>query len=231
MGEHRPSLSRTEYAVGIGFPCGGYIPWRTTMSLARTVHALGVIGVPVNIHAVAESSDVCIARDVVLTNFLTDTERYLFWIDSDITWTPEDFIRVLRLTQELGVVCAAYPLKREPETCIINYAGDMTPHRTGCIEIVGTGLGFTCVRRDIIDQFVATKDRMIHDGNGRVIIDAFYQPRKRHEDGQIHAGGEDGGFFDDLRALGHKIWLDPSICLGHNGSKEYRASMVNPLVE
>ena len=218
-------MNRTEYSVGIGLPCGDYNPWRFTMSLARTTHAAALAGVPLNIHAIAGSSDVCIARDVVLTNYLKEQEKFLFWIDSDITWEPEDFFRVLRLTKDLGVVCASYPVKREPEECIINFVEDAEPHSSGCVEIVGTGLGFCCVRRDIIDAFAATKEYMIHDGNGREIIDAFYRPRKRHEDGWIHAGGEDGGFYDDLRALGHKIWLDPTICLGHSGSKEYRVKM------
>ena len=221
-------MERTEFSVGIGFPCGGYIPWRTTMSLARTVHSLAAAGVPVNIHTVAESSDVCIARDVVLTNYLDGVENYLFWVDSDISWQPADFFRVLKLTRELGIVCATYPLKREPEQCVVNFVEGTAPHPTGCVEIVGTGLGFTCVRRNILEEFAFTKEFMVHDGTGRLILDAFYRPRKRHEDGQIHAGGEDGGFFDDLRALGHKVWLDPTICLGHNGSKEYRVPLIDP---
>ena len=220
-------MERAEFSVGIGFPCGESIKWRTAMSLARTVHAAAVMGVPLNIHAIAESSDVCIARDVVLTNFLQDREQYLFWIDSDISWEPKDFFRVLRLAKDLGVVCATYPLKREPEECIVNFVEDAEPHQTGCIEIIGTGLGFCCVRRDIIDAFAATTQTMVHDGNGRDIIDAFHRPRKQHADGKLHAGGEDGGFFDDIRALGYKVWLDPTICLGHIGSKEYRVKMVN----
>ena len=224
-------MSREEYAVGIGFPCGDYLPWRTSMSLARTAHTAGMIGVPLNIYVTAGSSDVCVARDAVLTQYLTGKEHYLFWIDSDITWQPEDFFRVLRLTKELGVVCATYPIKREPEECIINFVEPPVTHSTGCVEIRGTGLGFCCVRRDIIDAFAATKEYMVHDGNGREIINAFYRPRKRHEDGRVHAGGEDGGFYDDLRALGHKIWLDPTICLGHNGSKEYRTKMINPAAD
>ena len=181
-------MERADFAVGICFPCGGYVPWRTTMSLARTVHALAVAGVPVNIHAVAESSDVCIARDVVLTNYLAEKEKFAFWVDSDMTWTPDDFIRVMRLAKGLGVVCATYPLKREPEQCVVNFVEDADPHPTGCVEIIGTGLGFTCVRRDIIDAFAATKESMVHDGTCKLILDAFYRPRKRHADGKIHAG-------------------------------------------
>lgn len=224
-------MERSEYSVGIGFPCGESVKWRTTMSLARTVHAAAIMGVPLNIHATAESSDVCIARDVVLTNYLAEPSNYLFWIDSDIRWEPADFFRVLRLSKELGVVCAAYSLKREPEQCIINFVEGAEPHKSGCVEITGTGLGFCCVRRDIVDAFAATKETMIHDGNGREILDAFYRPRKRDDAGKLHAGGEDGGFFADLRALGHKVWLDPTICLGHVGSKEYKVQMINPLAD
>ena len=216
---------RAAFSVGIGMPCGPTVPWQAMMSLARTVHAAAVAGVPMNVHAIAGSSDICIARDAVLTNFLDGKENYLFWVDSDISWQPEDFFRVLRLAKDLGVVCAAYPVKREPVDCIINFVEDTEPHPTGCVEIIGAGLGFCCVRRDIIDAFAATKERMVHDGNGRNIIDAFYRPRKRHADGRLHAGGEDGGFYDDLRALGHKVWLDPTICLGHVGIKEYRVKM------
>jgi hypothetical protein len=224
-------MERTQFAVGIGMPCGATVPWQTMMSLARTAHAAAVAGVPLNIHAVAGSSDVCIARDVVLTNFLDGREQYLFWIDSDISWEPQDFFKLLRLAKDLGVVCATYPLKRDSGDCVVNFVEDTEPHQTGCLEIIGTGLGFTCVRRDIIDAFVKTKEVMIHDGNGRDILDAFYRPRKVHADGKKHAGGEDGGFFDDLRALGYKIWLDPTICLGHVGSKEYRIEMVNPATD
>ena len=218
---------RDEYSVGIGTPCGHDTPWQFTMSLARTVHSCVVAGVPLGLHVVAGSSDVVIARDVVLTKFLADKENYLFWIDSDIAWHPKDFFRVLRLAKDLGIVCATYPLKRDPPECVVNFVEDAEPHQSGCVEIIGTGLGFCCVRRDIVDAFAATKEYMIHDGNGREIIDAFYRPRKMHADGKRHAGGEDGGFYDDLRALGYKVWLDPTIQLEHVGPKAYRAEMLD----
>ena len=222
MGEARLKQSRADFSVGIGFPCGATVPWQTAMSLARTVHLLAVLGIPANIHVIAGSSDVVIARDVVLDNYLADAEKFMFWIDSDMSWRPEDFIRVLRLTKEWGLVSAAYPLKRDPPECIINFADTepvVQPH--GCVEILSTGLGFTCVRRDLIDAFAATKEKMMHDGNGRMIIDAFRRDKKLRADGLMHGAGEDACFFEDMRALGFKAWLDPTISLGHTGSKEY----------
>jgi hypothetical protein len=220
-------MKRSEYSVGIGFPCGPDVPWQTTMALTRTVHALAVIGIPVNIHVVAGSSDVTIARSVVLDNFLAGSEKFLFWIDSDIVWRPDDFIRLLRLSKELGLVSAGYPLKRDPPDCIINFAdAEPVSNDLGCFEVTGLGLGFTCVRRDLIDAFAATKPKMFHAGNGRTLIDAFRRDIRVDDAGVRHERGEDGAFFFDMRQLGYKAWLDPTIQLGHVGTKEYRAELM-----
>lgn len=227
MGEaKRRALTRAEYAVGICFPCGPTVPWQTTLSLARTVHALATLDIPVNIHAIAGSSDVVLARDAVLTRFLEVDDKFAFWIDSDIGWEPADFIRVLKLSKELGMACAAYPLKREPADCIVNFAdAEPKPNALGCYELLSTGLGFTCIRRDVLDSFAATKDYMRHSGNGTMIIDAFDR-RKRVDAAGVKSGvGEDCAFFDDMRALGHKLWLDPTIVLDHIGQKAYRAQL------
>ena len=37
--------------------------------------------------------------------------------------------------------------------------------------------------------------------------------------------GEDAIFFSDVRALGYKVWIDPSIKLGHVGPKIYEGSV------
>lgn len=227
---HAPS--RVQYSVGIGFPCGPTVPYQTAMSLAKTAHFLAMHGVPVDLHTVQGSSAVTIARDMVLEEYLKSKANYLFWIDSDIVWNPEDFIRILRLSKELGIACAAYPLKREPLTTVINFADESPePNALGCIEITGTGLGFTCIRRDIIEAFVATKSKMYHPGNDCMLWDAF-RFDVVDAGGRRHTRGEDGAFFADLRALGNRIWLDPSISLGHVGTKEYRLeleSVENPV--
>jgi len=225
VGEAKLKQARENYAVGIGMPCMATIPWQTALSLARTTHLAAAGGVPINLHVVANSSLVQIARNVILENFLAGQEHFLFWIDSDIVWQPADFVRVLRLTKELGLVSGAYPIKRDPPECIINVTESAPPSQHGCVAIDGMGLGFTCIRRDLIEAFAATKGRMYHAGNGRMILDAFRVDTKTHADGSVHARGEDGAFFDDMRALGHQAWLDPTLSLGHVGAKEYRVEM------
>lgn len=224
--KQRIQRPRPEYSVGIGFPCKDDVPFQTTMSLTRTVHYLTQHGVPLDIHAVWGSSLVTIARDRILDAFLESMNKYLFWIDSDIVWTPADFLQVLGLTSKLGLVVAAYPLKRDAAECVINFEGcDPQPNEHGCVEVAGLGLGFTCVRRDLMEAFAATKEKMYHAGNNCMITDAFNEARTRDASGQKRAGGEDGQFFADMRALGYKAWLVPTISLGHAGSKEYRVKL------
>ena len=101
MGEAELKQVRTDLAVGIGFPCGfPYLPWQTAMALVKTAHAAPLLGVPLNIHIVAGSSLVTIARDRILDQFLASpNEKFLFWIDADLVWEPEDFFRILALTK------------------------------------------------------------------------------------------------------------------------------------
>ena len=37
--------------------------------------------------------------------------------------------------------------------------------------------------------------------------------------------GEDVMFFNDIRKLGYDVWCDPSLKLGHIGSKVYHGSL------
>lgn len=213
-----------DYSVGIGFPCGsGMIPWQTTMSLVKTINMLARLGIPVNVYLIAGSSIVEIARDVTLGKYLGGNERFLFWVDADIVWEAGDFLRMLRLTKELGIVCAAYPLKREPPDIILNFVEkEPTLNQLGCVEVYGTGLGFTCIKREIVEQFAKSKEKMYHCGSDTEILDAFRLDTTPGDEGRRNSRGEDMAFFHDLRELGHRIWLEPTISLGHVGMKEYR---------
>ena len=225
----RVSQPRPEFAVAIGFPTTAFLPWQTALSLARTTHMLAKIGVPVNIHAVAGSSLVTIARDVIAGHFLQDQEKFLFFIDSDIVWNPEDFMRILGLAAKRGIVCGAYSAKREPEELMVTFADENSaPDEEGCMEILSTGLGFTCIRRDIFEEFAKSKTEMYHSGNGRMILDAFRLDTFERPDGIKQGRGEDGAFFADIRSLGHKIWLDATLSLGHVGTKVYKVPLYNP---
>jgi hypothetical protein len=213
-----------ELSVAIGFPTGPMIPWPTALSLARTTHACALRGIDVTIEYVAGSSIITTARSMVVQRFLKGNKKRLFWIDSDIEWEPDDFLRLLGMTQELDIVCAAYPLKRDDQKSFVirNADASKVQLRTpGVVKIQGTGLGFCVMTRAAVEKLVATKPTVLNQGAGEQMPDVF---RIDTFDGALR--GEDMAFFDDLMALGYEIWLDPTVSLGHVGHKVYRGDVV-----
>lgn len=211
-------------SVAIGIPTGPTLPWVTALSLARTVHACALRGIDITIESVVGSSIITVARSLVVHRFLQTNKKRLFWIDSDIEWEPEDFLRLLGLSSKMDVVCGAYPIKREGANAFV-VLGDDPANRTinpyGCVKSGGTGLGFCVMTREVVEKIVATKPTIFNQGTGEHMADVF---RIDTYEGLLR--GEDMAFFADLRALGYEIWIDPTIPLGHVGFKVFRGDLV-----
>ena len=216
-------INPAELSVDIGFPTGNTLPWQTCMSLAKTVKACTQRRVDVGVACIAGSSVVTWARDKVLDTFLEGTANYLFWIDSDIVWQPADFIRTLVLSSKFGVVCATYAQKNESQTIVIKRNSvtqfDINPH--GLIKVDGAGLGFTCVPRTIVEQLAETKPLVFDPVEDRSLR-AVFRLDTVEKDGTLRVRHEDTNFFADIRELGHDVYLDPTIKLGHVGTREYK---------
>ena len=204
-------------SVTIGMPVGGSIPPWTVSSLVSTISHCAANGIRCEFTMEA-SSVVQIGRDAVLDDFLQDDTQKLFWIDSDMVWEPGDFLRLLALSTTRGVVCAAYPRKVDGP---IQLQIDMDRGATerdehGLMPIRGAGLGFTIVDRSICEELAATKPIVTDGLNRRSMREVF---RVDTIDGRRRT--EDMAFFADIRELGHTVWLDPTINLGHVGMREW----------
>lgn len=225
------SLNPTELSVDVGLPTGSQNPWQFTMSLAATVKYCTQRRIDINVACIAGSSVVTWARDKVLDTFLQGKSAYLFWIDSDIRWQPEDFVRLLALSSKFGVVCAAYAQKTEAQAIVIRRANldhfEINPH--GLVSVEGAGLGFTIVPRAIVQQVADTKPWVYDPAEQRSIRAVFRIDTvdRGHEHPDVRH--EDVAFFADIRELGHDVWLDPTIQLGHVGPREYRNDPIKAL--
>jgi hypothetical protein len=210
-------------SVTIGMPVGGSIPPWTVASLVSTISHCAANGIRCEF-VMEQSSVVQIGRDAVLDDFLKDDTQKLFWIDSDMTWEPGDFLRLLALSTIRGVVCATYPRKVEGAA---QYQIDMDLAATeqdenGLLPVRGAGLGFTVIERSILEQLSATKP-IVSDGlNGRSMREVF---RVDTIDGRRRT--EDMAFFSDIRGLGQTVWLDPTINLGHIGMREWTGRVLD----
>jgi hypothetical protein len=212
--------------VMVGMPAGRDFHPLTVKSLMATQSLCRDRQVPFQMGMVIGSSVVQWARDEVVDVFLKSDATRLFWIDSDMVWEPEQFMRMLALSQYREVICAAYPAKIDQPTFYVNWdAKDkLVRGEYGLIEIKGIGLGFTVMRREVVEKLAYEAPRIVDEIAGRDIATVF---RIGQVDGKRQ--GEDMAFFADIRELGYKVWLDPAVSPSHIGSKVYRGSIQDAL--
>lgn len=212
-------------SVMLGMPAGRDLPALTVKSLMGTQSLCRDVQVPFQLGMVIGSAVVQWARDEVIDLFLQSNATRLFWIDSDMVWKPDQFMRLLALSQYRDVICAAYPAKKDQPTFYVNYDKDcLVQGDYGLLNINGLGLGFTVMSRRVVEQLAANAKKVTDDVSQRELAAVF-----RIDQVNGKRQGEDMAFFSDIRALGYTVWLDPTIDLGHVGVKTYTGSIRDAL--
>lgn len=161
-------------------------------------------------------------RNTVIEKALADTDnpfKYLLFVDSDISWTPEDVETIVRWAEDShkpAIFSGAYSSSREGKPFVV--AGRTSPD-TGNIECL------------TMPEFEAIRDRVSYrvDGAGagfllipRVVLDTLTQlhgfPSPWFCEPIINGVhlGEDYGFCLRAADAGFPTYLVPSITLLHN---------------
>jgi hypothetical protein len=203
----------------VATPTNGMFPLETVISYLDTQEECLRRGIDIEIGFVS-CSLVHHARTLLTHVFLTQKKAdRIFWIDSDIKWKPDDFLKLLKHTETHPCVAGVYPRRRDPPAYFIQFPkGTETdpPGEDGLTEIEGTGMGFTCVRREVMQHLYDTAPKLKY-GGGEILPRVF-----RCDDDGVDERGEDYAFFSDVRDAGHKVYADATIRLGHVGTKVYR---------
>lgn len=211
-------------SIMIALPChGGLVSEKTTMSLFNLGKLLVRNNISHGLFTQANSSLITIGRSKIANFFINNTEHeYLFFLDSDIGFNPEDVIKLL--SHQVDIVSGAYPMKTIP----IRYCIDIQQpeERFGdLIKITGNGMGFVLIHRNVFlnmsRHFAELK--YIPPTN-----DSNYPPTEAELNNSYHYFAEhkennsfmseDKSFFHRARMLGYDVWLDTSIKLQHIGS-------------
>lgn len=206
---------------------------QTTMSLLRTTRELERRGIE---HEITFQIDgnVEYARSKAAHEFLKSEHHRVFWIDADMDWTAEDFLRVLALSMKMDIVGAVYTARCDPPRFIglgfpeAKQDEEVTLYGNewGCIEATGFGFGFVCCSRYAVQKvtdaaekikFALSSEPMAHIFACEVVNGEFV--------------GEDIAFFNRARRLGMKVYFDPRITLGHVGTKVFSASFEKHLAQ
>lgn len=218
------SIALGNVSVAIGMPTHRDLPPQTVTSLLKTLDRLIHLGVGCDV-LMEITGSVVMGRDAVMDDFIRGDKQKLFWIDSDMVWEPDDFVRMLAISTQVDVVCGAYPAKVDGDPQFFTaFKPDGLRNELGLIEINGIGLGFAIVDRKICQELTDRAPRLEDQLAQREMASVF-----RFDIHEGHRRTEDMAFFADIRELGHKVWLDPGVNLGHVGMKEYRGSIVEAL--
>jgi hypothetical protein len=223
-------ISLDGLSVMVGIPAGRDLhPW-TEKSLMGSQQLCLRMGIPFDHGSVSGNAVITWARDEVIDIFMRGNASRLFLIDSDMVWEPNDFMRMLALSQKRDVVCATYPAKLDQPTFYINYdkSQPLEADELGLLPVWGVGLGFTVVRREVIETLVAKAPLVYDEITGREVAEVF-RVGSTVINGRRVREGEDMAFFRDIREAGYKVMLDPEVSLGHIGIKKYTGSVKDAL--
>lgn len=212
----------------IGLPCaGGIVSEKTTLGLFNLGKAFVRNDIPHGLLTLTNSSLITQARSKIANFFINNTEHeYLFFLDSDIGFKPEDVLKLL--AHQVPIVSGAYPMKIIPERYCVDVV-QPEERRGDLVKINGNGMGFVLIHRqvflDIAKQF-----------SGLKYIPSDYHSDTPHTEAEFNNSyhyfaeqqtqngfmSEDKSFFYRAHQVGYNIWLDTSIKLNHTGYHIYQ---------
>jgi len=234
--------------VVIATPCyGGQVSHAYMNSVIRLMATVGNT-IPLSIMLLGKDSLITRARAMLVAGFLDNPDAtHLMFIDSDISFDPEQFERLFR--QDKDFTAAMYPVKeidwvRQPiqcdqgesiETAGLNYVGALCSGDELKVEnqfatAVYAGAGFQLIKRHVFEKLAAAHPELafsnVHDTMPAATSGshqyAFFDPMIDPASGAYLS--EDFAFCRRWRALGGEIWLDLRSQLTHTGSADFRGN-------
>jgi len=200
-------------------------------SLVSTIKLLTMLGIEHEFWELAGDSYVARARNTLCTKFLADAEATdLFFIDSDMTWGAEAFVRMLLLPEQ--IVGAAYPAKNMWETWTshpqlkeenghVHPVGRMLQDGSALLAADTVATGFMRIKRSALEQFRDHYPAMRYKEPGadqanpdREYIEFF---ATRIDNGLWY--GEDRMFCKMWKDMGQEMFIYPNVTISHFGVK------------
>jgi hypothetical protein len=215
----------------------GLVHCGTMRSLLYDVAALMNAGHHVRVVEEVGNADIARCRSMIVAKFLSQPQAtHLVMIDTDVCWEHGGLVRLV----EAGVdfVAGAYPMRVGDGT---QFHMRMLPRevhtadpKTGLVEVEAVPAGFMCLSRSMLERM---RDRhpetkfSFRECPGGVAWDLFEAYWETDADGLRHKYGEDYSFCKRWRDMGGQVWVDPSISMGHLGTKIWKGRLGDCFVE
>lgn len=180
------------------------------------------------------SSHVADAREITLSGSFqnsyneqrpfngTVTYDKLMWIDSDIAWKPEDFIKLYESDKD--IITGAYLLATGeatvyPKMLSPGYSYEQILVMTELTQIECAGFGFLCVKQGVFESL------------SRPWFQSVWYTTKDPETGRevtFPLMGEDISWCQRVRNAGYEIWFDPTVRVTHHKTMKLTWEGIRP---
>lgn len=215
--------------------------WEYTASLASTLLYLGEQGIRVTFQFVVGSSVIHKARNELCAHFLMSDFTDLLFIDDDMQWAPDAVLRLLGSDKSLiGGVGRMRCQKPNSDPAVWCWrpmrdaaSGDLVQDEMGAIEVRGFGAAFMLINRGVFADMVEAHPEWKRPGMSdwtprmRAHYFDFFTQSEHDEFGEL---SEDYGFCHRWRTMGERVWVDPTIRLGHVGAFNYAGAVEDLLI-
>jgi len=174
------------------------------------------------VHAIYTSYDSLIqrARNSLIKLAIDGGYDDLFFIDSDTEWEPEWFFNLLERPEP--IVGGALIKKTDKEGYTVKLVDKKLKYSEDkkLLEVDGVGTGFMKVSKFAFDKLWLASDPYTSEGEQhRMVFDI------KVENGDLIS--EDYVLCNKWKALGYKVWLDPTITCNHIGIKKFKGNFEN----
>jgi hypothetical protein len=153
------------------------------------------------------------ARNACVALFLKSEAKKLLFIDDDVGWYPEEFLRFVK--HDRDVVAALYPQKKDETTYPVRLLPPpFQAEADGLLQVEAVPTGFLLLSRSAVEKMAGLSQKVVHDGKPMPLI---FERGVR--DGRRWSG--DFWFSHKWTEAGGAIWVDPEISLSHQGLKTW----------
>lgn len=241
----------------IGLPCyNAQISLNTFYSLQKLILYLFQNKVPFKIYTIPNESLISRARNVIASKMLNDPEAdftHLFFIDSDIGFEVQNFIRLKDLNKDIA--CGLYPkkiiywnklqdqLKKNKEITkellkesILDFnINFIDPNNivieNGFAKVKHGATGFMLIKKDVLTKMIKNYPEIKYNAyqseNNREMYDFFKVGVYKSQKDLPRYLSEDYFFSQLWLDMGGEIWADLVSPLSHFGSYNYEGKAIS----
>jgi len=168
-------------------------------------------------------------RNDLATAFLKTDSDFLFFLDTDMNWIPQNdkeenpidvMLDSIWQNKEIDIISPPMTNRQEPIRALwrpITKAGLDVWNRNKPFQVLHTGTGFMLIKRRVLEG-------LIKAGHHAPFMPVWCSEEKVET-------SDDVAFCRRALQCGFKIWLQPNILIGHIGKYAFNVENIKPILQ